>query len=74
MNSPTRRLLEALCDKKWHVYDKLPKGIGLKTVQSCIDRGLVTTKRVGLVQSGDLETYHIAIRMTRLGKAALNKK
>lgn len=73
MNSPARRLLEVPSDKKWHTYDKLPKGVGINTVQVCIDHGLVATKRVNQERRKGFETYRIAIRITRRGKVLLQK-
>lgn len=71
MNSPTRKFLEILSDGGWHVYDKLPNGVGVNTVRSCIEQGFVATKMVDRKPQGDLETYRTALRITRHGKTAL---
>mgnify|MGYP001561408535 CR=1 FL=1 len=71
MNSPTRKFLKFLSDREWHVYNKLPEGVGANTVRSCIDQGLVATKMVDRKRQGDLESYRTALRITRLGRTAL---
>ena len=74
MHNPTRKLLELLTDGEWHVYNKLPSGIGVNTVRACIDQGFVATKMVDRKRDGKLETYRTAIRITRRGRLALQDK
>ena len=74
MRSPTRKFLEILSDGEWHVYDKLPKGVGVNTVRFCIDQGFVATKMVDRKRQDDLETYRTALRITRHGRTALRGK
>ena len=74
MNRRMRTFLLNLVDGKYHVYDKLPYGIGPLTVQACIDSGFVATKKVGKRRDKDgVEIYKIALRITRDGKNALAK-
>ena len=71
MNLSAKKFLRGLLDGKWHVYEKMPKGVGICTVESCIDSGFVQTKKVDRSRSGELESYRIALRITRRGRAAL---
>ena len=74
MRSPTRKFLKILSDRKWHVYDRLPKGIGVNTVRACIDQAFVATKMVDRKREDDFETYRTALRITRHGRLALQDK
>lgn len=74
MNLGTKILLRCLLDGNWHVYEKLPKGVGVSTVESCMSSGFVKTKKLNRSRSGDLESYRIAICITRRGRAALKGK
>lgn len=69
-NRPTKKLLKLLSDGQWHVFDQLPKKL---TVQLCIEQGFVATKKVDRECVDGVETYRIALRITRLGKNALQK-
>ncbi|HUZ92954.1 MAG TPA: hypothetical protein VNG29_03070 [Candidatus Paceibacterota bacterium] len=60
-------------DIGWYTFNKLPEGIGAHTVNLCIEKGLVRTKRVDRMQSGEVESYRIALRITAKGKAVLQK-
>ena len=71
MNNPTRKFIEILSDGEWHVYDKLPRGIGVNTVQACIDQGFVATKMVDRKRKCNLESYRTALRITRRGRTTL---
>ena len=73
MNNPTKRLLKILSDGKWHVYNKLPLGVGHNTIRLSIEQGFVATKAVDRKRKDGLITYRTAIRITRYGRAALQK-
>jgi hypothetical protein len=65
------KFLDLISDGAWHTFDILPNGVGTKTVDACIERGLVRTKRVDRKRRGNIETYRIALRITRKGKMEL---
>ena len=69
-----KKFLGILSDGNWHVYDKLPKGVGVNTVESCINRGFVTTKMVDRKRQGNIESYRTALRITRHSKTVLHGK
>lgn len=73
MRKSTRKFLEILSDGEWYVYDKLPSGVGVGTVRSCIAQGFVSAKMVDRRRQGDLETYRTALRITRRGKTVLQE-
>ncbi len=71
MNAPTKRFLRIVIDGKRHTFNKLPKGIGVGTVNFCIEQGLVRTKKVDRKRKGDVESYRIALAITKRGRAVL---
>lgn len=70
-NKPTKKLLKLLSDGQWHVFDQLPKKISIVTAQLCIEQGFVATKKVDRECKDGVETYRVALRITRLGKNQL---
>ena len=71
MNWHVKRLLQYLADGEWHVFEKLPKGIGVGTVEFCIERGFVRTKMVDRKRKGNIESYQTALRISHGGENIL---
>ena len=67
----SKQFLKSLLDNAWHL--KAPDNIGVGTVEMCIDQGFIITKRVERQKKNSIESYCIAFRITRLGKAALKQ-
>ena len=61
-----QHFLKSLMDNNWHLQP--PKGIGPKTVDLCIQGGLVKTKRVTIERRTRIETFFMPIRITKLGR------
>jgi hypothetical protein len=74
MNWRRKKFLRAISDGEWRVRNKLWNGIGVGTVDACINQGLVRTKRIDRKRKGVVESYRIALRITRQGKAELKKE
>ena len=71
MNWRIRKLLGFLADGKWH-REVLLGGVGIGTVELCIDQGLVATKRYNVRRRPDgLENFCVALRITPLGRKVL---
>ena len=68
MNRRVKKFLRYLLKREWCVFEKLPKGIGVRTVEFCISRGFVKTKKVDRKRRGNLDSYRVALRITLLGK------
>lgn len=70
----TQKLLRRLADGKWH-RKILTQGVGIGTVEFCIDQGLARTKRYNRRQAKGcppgIGAFCIAVRITRLGRRIL---
>ena len=73
MNRRVKKFLSNILDGEWHVFEKLPRDIGVITVESCIEQGFVITKMVDRKRKGNVESYRTALRITNKGKDALKK-
>jgi len=67
--SRTNRLLLHLSDSEWHF--KGPPGVGVNTVNLCIDQGFVKIKRFNIRRIGDEEIFRISMHITKKGRKKL---
>jgi hypothetical protein len=73
MNWRVKNLLRELVDGEWH--DTIAaKGVGVGTVNLCIDQGFIDTKRLTVKRDGPLESYTISLRITKKGRDLITKK
>lgn len=64
-NERVVRLLAFLSDGAWNA--RPPRGVGPRTVEYCIERGWVRTKRLIIKRQSGLETFVTPISITKLG-------